>query len=89
VGVFDNFFELGGHSLLATQVISRVRNCFQVALPLRAMFESPTIFGLALAITQKQAELISDDEIDDILAELEALSEDEVASMISRQGAEG
>jgi acyl carrier protein len=54
VGVHDNFFELGGHSLLATQVISRVLDAFHFELPVRAMFEAPTVAGLAGKIEQSR-----------------------------------
>ena len=71
VGIHDNFFELGGHSLLATQVLSRLREDFQISIPLSSLFEAPTVAELAATI----------EEI--LIAELENVSEEEAQSLLA------
>ncbi|MEC4812177.1 MAG: amino acid adenylation domain-containing protein [Scytonema sp. PMC 1069.18] len=87
VSIYDNFFDLGGHSLLATQVMSRIRQSFDVNMSLRQLFETPTIAELADGIIQLQTENTEDDEISHLLAELEDLSDEEAQHLLAQLSA--
>lgn len=87
VGIHDNFLELGGDSLLASQVISRVIGTFRVELPLRSLFEAPTVADMAVAITQSQAKVAKPEDIERLLAELEALSAEEAKQLLAEESA--
>ena len=81
LGIHDNFFELGGHSLLATQVISRVQDVFELELPLRSLFENPTVAKLSIAIVETLTEKINDE----ILVQLKQLDDDQVKAMLETE----
>lgn len=82
VGVNDNFFELGGHSLLATQLISRVSEAFQTDLPLRIIFESPSVSSMAERMLQTELRPGDFEEMARILEQLDALTEEEAKAML-------
>ena len=70
IGIHDNFFELGGHSLLATQIVSRLRQAFEIQVPLRTIFENPTTASLATAIENiliAELEEVTDEEAERLL----------------------
>jgi len=89
VGITDNFFARGGHSLLATRVLARIRDTFQVNVPLRALFESPTIAELGEVVMQAQRGQENDEQLSALLAEIEQLSVTETESLLAAEQREG
>jgi acyl carrier protein len=82
VGVDDSFFELGGHSLLATQIVSRICETLQTEMPLRALFETPTVAGLARRIADDPDTGSRAERIAEVMLEFSELSDDEIGSRL-------
>src|SRR5215213_2244709 len=85
VGVNDNFFDLGGHSIAATRVVFHLIDLFQIQLPLRTFFESPTVAQMAAALTAHEAQPGRLEKIARVLRRIEAMSAEEVQIAIQHQ----
>jgi hypothetical protein len=88
VGIHDNFFELGGHSLAASRVISRVIQSCKLVLPVKALFDAPTVARMTELVTQNLGHRADDAELEQMLRQVETMTEEEakryVAEMSSR-----
>jgi amino acid adenylation domain-containing protein len=84
VGTRDNFFDLGGDSLAGSRVISRIIREFHLELPVKALFLAPTVGELAAIVSQLRLRCASADRIDELLHELEAITEEQAQSRIAR-----
>jgi acyl carrier protein len=88
VGIHDNFFDLGGHSLAASRVISRTIQTFQLELPVKALFDSPTVAEMAAIITQNQAKGAGDAELAQMLREVETMTEEEAQRQLAKENSQ-
>ncbi|MBZ5536434.1 MAG: amino acid adenylation domain-containing protein [Acidobacteriia bacterium] len=85
VGIHDNFFELGGHSLMATRAVGRIRDAFELELPLRRLFEAPTAAELADLLLQDTSVRGNIEKRAQVLLRLAELSAEETHAMLKEK----
>ena len=85
VDIRENFLELGGNSLMAVQLISRVRDIFEVDVPVGEFLRSPTVVTMADAIVLRQAQLGESAGVEDLLSEIESLGIDEARAQLAKE----
>src|SRR4029077_14445020 len=86
VGIHDNFFDLGGHSLLAVQLLSLVRQAFDVDLSLKVVYSGDfTVAELAKAVEVREIEDAGADHYAAVIAEIEKLSDEEVRALLAEE----
>jgi amino acid adenylation domain-containing protein len=83
VGVHETFLELGGHSIVAVQLIVRIREAFEVDLPMTALFETPTVAEMSARIVDLKRRRPEAASLEEMLASLEELSDDEVRARLA------
>ena len=85
IGVYDDFFDLGGNSLSGTQLLSRLREKFKAELPLKDLFENPTIAGVAEMLEKEKQGASQADKLASLLEKVEKLSDEEAKKLLEKK----
>lgn len=83
VGALDDFFTLGGHSLLATRLVAELAAQTDIELPLRAVFEQPTVRGIAQALEELQLAGLSEAELLELEVLLDGVTDDQARELLA------
>lgn len=86
IGIYDDFFDLGGNSLLGTQLIAQLRQQLKVELPIRVLFDDPTIAGVAKVVEKERSKAAPEqDLLADMLSQVENMDEEQVKNMLNKK----